>query len=112
MLEKLKKNRKGFTLIEVIVVVAILAILAAVAIPNYMGLIDKADEAVMSSDAAELANAINICNAMGGSIKDAPPATEAAAQTALGTLMPTLNNEYTAVAANVLVSATGIATVK
>ena len=34
---KKRRNRKGFTLIELIVVIAILAILAAIAIPAFMG---------------------------------------------------------------------------
>lgn len=41
----LSKNRKGFTLVELIVVIAILAILAGVAIPVYNGYIKKAQEA-------------------------------------------------------------------
>lgn len=34
--QKLKKKKKGFTLIELIIVIAIIAIIAAFAIPNYM----------------------------------------------------------------------------
>ena len=41
----LSKNRKGFTLVELIVVIAILAILAGVAIPVYNGYIKKAESA-------------------------------------------------------------------
>ena len=44
-MKKFKKNRKGFTLVELIVVIAILAILAGVAIPVYSGYISKAKEA-------------------------------------------------------------------
>lgn len=43
-LNELKKNKKGFTLVEVIVVLVILAILMAIAIPSFMGYINKAKE--------------------------------------------------------------------
>ena len=45
MINKLKKNKKGFTLVELVVVIAILGILAAVAVPAYNGYIKKANEA-------------------------------------------------------------------
>ncbi|MEG0918734.1 MAG: prepilin-type N-terminal cleavage/methylation domain-containing protein [Anaerovoracaceae bacterium] len=38
------KNKKGFTLVEVIVVLVILAILAAILIPSMIGYINKAEE--------------------------------------------------------------------
>lgn len=40
----LKKNKKGFTLVEVIVVLVILAILAAILVPAMIGWINKANE--------------------------------------------------------------------
>lgn len=43
-LVKKLKNRKGFTLVEVMVVLVILAILAAVLIPSLTGYIDRANE--------------------------------------------------------------------
>jgi len=67
MINKMKKNKKGFTLIELIVVIAIIAILAAVAIPNYIAVQERAVEAVAKSNAAMVANAINNHNLLVGS---------------------------------------------
>ena len=36
MLQKLHKNRGGFTLVEIMIVVAIIALLAAIAVPNFL----------------------------------------------------------------------------
>jgi len=50
-IEKLKKSKKGFTLVEIIVVLVIIAILAAIAIPAMTGWIDKANEKTIMAEA-------------------------------------------------------------
>src|SRR6266704_4009844 len=50
MLRKPLKNRRGFTLIELMVVMSIIGILTAIAVPSYLGKITKAREAVLSED--------------------------------------------------------------
>ncbi|MCR5544208.1 MAG: type II secretion system GspH family protein [Eubacterium sp.] len=47
----MKKNNKGFTLVELIVVLVILAILAAILVPALLGWIDKAREKSVASNA-------------------------------------------------------------
>ena len=50
-LRELKKNKKGFTLIEIIVVVIILAVLLAVAVPSVLSYMDEADNAKLQAQA-------------------------------------------------------------
>ena len=54
MFEKIRKmkNKKGFTLVELIVVLVILAILAALLVPALTGYIDKAREQSLISEGA------------------------------------------------------------
>ena len=53
-MKKLKKDNKGFTLVELIVVIVILAILAAILVPALLGYIDKAkqQQAVLNAKSA------------------------------------------------------------
>lgn len=50
-LRELKKNKKGFTLIEIIVVVVILAVLLAVAVPSVLSYLNEADNAKYEAQA-------------------------------------------------------------
>ncbi len=56
-LMKMKKNQKGFTLVEVIVVLVILAIMAAILIPSLIGYIDKSRENSIISETRSVATA-------------------------------------------------------
>jgi prepilin-type N-terminal cleavage/methylation domain-containing protein len=51
MLQKLRSNKEGFTLIELMIVIAIIGILAAIAIPNFIAYRDKAYCSQAESDA-------------------------------------------------------------
>ncbi len=56
----MKKNNKGFSLVELIVVIAIMAILAAVAIPTFAGFITKANQAADESFANDIEYAVEL----------------------------------------------------
>ena len=46
MLKELKKNKKGFTLAELLIVVAIIAVLVAISIPIFTSQLEKSRDAV------------------------------------------------------------------
>ncbi len=97
MMKMFRKNKKGFTLIELIVVVAILGILAAVAIPSFIGISDKAEKSVMLADATSIATAINAYNTLEPSNQVADSAALADAKALVGDLWPiNLKDETTA----------------
>lgn len=51
MRKDLKKNKKGFTLVEIIVVLLIIGILLAITIPSIMGYVGKAKDAQLEAEA-------------------------------------------------------------
>ena len=60
MIQKMKKNNKGFTLVELIVVIAIIGVLAAVLVPQYIQYVDKSRAATDQSALNEYFHAVEI----------------------------------------------------
>ncbi|MFH1982590.1 MAG: prepilin-type N-terminal cleavage/methylation domain-containing protein [Pseudomonadota bacterium] len=50
MIQKMRNNDKGFTLIELMIVIAIIGILAAIAIPNFVSYRQRSYDAASLSD--------------------------------------------------------------
>jgi type IV pilus assembly protein PilA len=69
----MRKNKKGFTLVEVIVVLVILAILAAILIPSMIGWIDKANDktALVEGRSVKLAAQTIASEVYGGNTSEA-----------------------------------------
>lgn len=62
LMNKVRKNKKGFTLIELIVVITILGILVLLAAPRFLGYTKDAKVATMQADAKVLSNAALVYN--------------------------------------------------
>lgn len=63
-MKTIKKNEKGFTLVELVIVVAILAILATLLVPRIMGNVEEAEKSKELANARTIASEITIHNAL------------------------------------------------
>ena len=63
-MKQIKRNEKGFTLVELVVVIAILAVLAALLIPRIIGNVNDAKASQGLADARTLAGEITTHNAI------------------------------------------------
>lgn len=61
----MRKNKKGFTLVELVVVIAILGILALIAVPKLLGFQDRARAQADKQSAVQVRNSIALLNSNG-----------------------------------------------
>jgi type IV pilus assembly protein PilA len=61
--KSVKKNNKGFSLVELIVVIAIMAVLVGVLAPQFMGYVTKSKKSTDVKNGQEIASAISVAMA-------------------------------------------------
>ena len=92
---KLLKNKKGFTLIELIVVIAVLGMIAAIAVPKITGITKNAKETADNQTLLTLNRAIDMYKAQTGDddLSEIGSASEdaAGAKTVIDNLLKTYN---------------------
>jgi prepilin-type N-terminal cleavage/methylation domain-containing protein len=99
IIKKQLKQKKGFTLVEVIVVLVILAILAAIGIPALTGYISDANDRALLSEARTVAMALQTTITTYTAQRDPLPTTNAAWETEVNRLAGTnYNSEISNVA--------------
>jgi prepilin-type N-terminal cleavage/methylation domain-containing protein len=67
---KIKKNKKGFTLVELMVVVVIIGILTAIAIPVYNSVTAKSEEKTCLANQRTIDSAVQVGLANGDKFED------------------------------------------
>ena len=102
-----KKNNKGFTLIELIVVIAIIAVLAAILAPQYLRYVEKSRVSTDCQTAAEIMNATRTACAEETVYDNLDPSKNTVAWNADGKIKVTTGANSTALNDEVLTTITG-----
>lgn len=105
----MKKNKpKGFSLIEMVVVIVILGILVVLVVPSVTGSLKKGKETKATTDAAQLAAALNMYNTtLPVPIDESGLSDDTLEQELLNSrLLPKLSADYSYVIVNVTYDST------
>lgn len=65
-----KRNKKGFTLVELVVVIAILGVLSAIAVPRFAGTLNNSKVTADQASAKTIVSALNLAVAAGDATVD------------------------------------------
>ncbi len=65
-LNKIIRNKKGFTLLELVIVITILGILISLAVPKYMGIKTEAENNAKKATARIIASAVTMAKTLEG----------------------------------------------
>src|SRR4051794_27986092 len=70
----MKKTSRGFTLVELMVVLTIIALMLSVVVPDYIGRVQRAEEAVLQENLTAMRDALDKHSADAGRYPASPPA--------------------------------------
>lgn len=116
MIQRKLKNKKGFTLVELIIVIAILGILTAIAVPKFSGFTTKAKTSADAANIKTIQNAVHVYEAEKGAYPQDVAAMKKLVETYLNNEVPDVksdeNNEFymDKTSGKIAIKATGAAT--